>query len=461
MALVLPSNATTYRFDRRGMLQKPGYFEKAMVVVTTSTLLMGLPVDWFLTRAQNDLRDGNLKLVAAQLFLMLFAVIRVLGRLDDVIRGVKLEVSLFLFSLLALASLFWSADPGETVRQSIVIGSIAVYGLYLCIRFDLREILQLLAVMFTISAVCSLIFVFALPEYGLQPTGEWAGVFYHKNALGFAAAVGMPALIAAGRAAPRFRLVFYAAAAAHLVLLLFSESKTMFVAGFGSLALMAVFRLFRGRRTLRGAVLISMGGSAVFATAFATANIGLLAKWLDKDVTLTGRVPLWEDLIPVVQERVVFGHGYRAAFGGYFSPVHEVWIQHPWEPSHAHNALFHIWLELGLIGVGLFLLTFFRAVKRAIHGVNLRPDAVGLWPLVFLSTSMLISITESGITYTEVGWLMYVTAVLSVSNWFKNEPLPPPPGADAGGVDPDVSGDPLLGRELGSPGRQLVGADIG
>ena len=461
MAFVLSSAETSYRFDRN-LLEKPGYFERFMVVVTSATLLMGLPIDWFRTRAQVDLQEGNLKMVAVQLALMMFAVMRVVGRLDDVIAAMKLEITIFMFTGLAMASLFWSADIGETIRQSIVLTAIAFYGLYLIIRFEMAEIVRLLSIMFVISAICSLIFVYVYPLYGLQPTGQWDGVFYHKNALGFASAIAMPALIVAGRTTPRLRLIFYAAVPAPAVLLLFSESKTMYVAGYGSIVLLMVYRFFRGRRTLRGAVMLSMSGSTLFAIAFATANIALLAKWLDKDVTLTGRVPLWEDLFSVAMERVVLGHGYRAAFGGYFSPVHEVWIQHTWQPSHAHNALFHLWLEVGIVGIILFLIGFFRAVKRAIHAVNLVPDAMGLWPITFLSTSLLISISESGITYAETGWLMYVVAVLGVSNWYKNQVIL---------TDPDTLEKMQQAQELHmaenglvpedpSVGVELVGADV-
>ncbi len=93
---------------------------------------------------------------------------------------------------------------------------------------------------------------------------------------------------------------------------------------------------------------------------------------------------------------------------------------------------------MGLIGVALFLVTFFRGVKRAIHVVNLRPDAVGLWPLAFLSTALLVSISESGITYTEQGWLMFVVAILAVSNYTKNQHL---------FVDPSL----VLEQELDGP----------
>ncbi|MGH1489296.1 MAG: O-antigen ligase family protein [Acidimicrobiales bacterium] len=417
MQHVLNRDVTSYRFDR-DVLQKPGYLEQATVVAATFTLAMGLPVDWFTTRAEVGAAEGNLKMVAVQLGLMLFGVLRIIGSLDAVIRVLKLEITIFLFTGLAMASLFWSADIGETIRQSIVLMAIAFYGMYLIIRFELKEILRLLSIMFTFGAVANLGMVLAFPQYAIIGD-NWDGVFFQKNALGFLAAMAMPALIVAARTTPRLRFVFYIAAVMHAILLVFSQSKTMLVAGFGSVCLLMVYRLFRGRKTLRGAVLTSLGGSFVFAVAFATANVALLAEWLDKDVTLTGRIPLWESLIPLAMESPLVGHGYRATFAGYFSPVHEIWIEFNWGPTHAHNALLHIWLELGLVGVALFCLSFFRAIKRSINVVNLVPDAVGLWPLTFLSTALLISVSESGVTYSDISWLMYVVAVLAVSNWTK------------------------------------------
>lgn len=455
MAYVLSSDITNYQLARRKLIERPGFFEQLMVVVTVSTLLAGLPVDWFTTRTESLAADGNLKMVAAQLALMLFAVMRIIGRLDEVIQAIKLEVTIFVFCGLAMASLFWSADMGETIRQSIVLTAVAFYGLYLFMRFDLAQILRLFAITFLINGICSLVFVFVYPTYGLAPTsgGEWIGVYTQKNALGFAAAIAAPVLIVAARSTPRLRFVFYGGALLQMALLFFSESKTMYVAGFGTIVLLGIFRFFRGKRTLRGAVIVSLVGSSIFAIAFATANIALLARWLDKDVSLTGRVPLWEDLIPIVMERFVLGHGYRAVFGGYFSPVHEVWILHPWQPPHAHNAVFHLWLEVGLVGVVLFFISFFRAVKRSVHGVNLVHGAVGLWPLAFLSTSLLVSISESGVNATDIGWLLYVCAVLSAAFWNKMEPmilLPEEPESQS-----------LIGDDpYDSAGLDLVGSNV-
>ncbi|MDH3679846.1 MAG: O-antigen ligase family protein [Acidimicrobiia bacterium] len=396
-------------------LTQPGLTERALTVLTTFVFLHQIPNVWLQTRAETVADTSNPLLVVVMLALIGLAFARVAGSVDHLITMFRLETTLYLFAGLTFASTFWSADPAATMRRSIVFVAVTLFGSYLVMRFSLDQIIRLLAAMFVLSAAVNLFFVLGLPQYGLDAAGRWTGVFSQKNALGYTAALGLPTLVVAARAWRPGRLVFYPTAAAQIALLLGSESKTMLVAALGPTCLMAVYHLFRSRKTLRGAVMLSLGGSAVFTLAFATANIGLLARWLDKDVTLTGRVPLWENLIPIALERPLLGHGFGATFAGYFSPIHEVWIQNLWNPSHAHNALLQIWLEMGMIAVVLFLILYTRALTRAIKIVAIVPGTVGLWPLALLTTTLLVSITESGMSAEPMGWMMFVVAVLSVS----------------------------------------------
>lgn len=397
------------------ILPLPGLTERALVVLTTFVFLHQIPNAWFRGRAVAETDASNPLLVLVTLFLIVLAFLRVAGSIDHLITMFKLETGVYVFAGMTFATIFWSADPGASMRRSIVFVAVTLYASYLVLRFSLDQIIRLLAVMFVVSAAINLMFIVALPLYGTDLDGRFTGVFNQKNALGYTAALGIPALIVAGRAWRPGRLIFYPTVVIHIGLLIGSESKTMLLAAAGPVALMGVYQLFRGRKTLRGAVLLSLAGSSIFTIAFATANVGLLAKWLDKDVTLTGRVPLWENLIPIALDRPLFGHGYGATFNGYFSPVHEVWIQNRWNPSHAHNALLQIWLEMGVVAAVLFLVVYVRAVTRAIKIVAIVPGAVGLWPLVFLTTTLLVSITESGVSADQIGWMMFVVAVLSAS----------------------------------------------
>lgn len=418
MTLALAQGPTTETPARSSVvtLAMPGLTERLLVIVTTFVLIHQIPNAWFRTRAETLDDSSNPLLVVVTLGLIGLSFVRVAGSIDHLIALARLEPLLFLFSGLTAASTFWSVDPGVTFRRSVVFAAITFFGAYLVLRFSLDQLIRLLACMFVASALVNLFFIVAIPQYGIGAGDIWTGVFSQKNALGFTAALAIPTLLVAARSWPAARFFLYGACALHGVLLVGSESKTMLVAALGPTGLMAVYQAFRSRKTLRGAVMLSLAGSGVFTMAFATANIAVLARWLDKDVTLTGRVPMWENLIPIALERPILGHGYAATFGGYFSPIHEVWIQNRWNPSHAHNALLHLWLELGLVAVVLFVVIYGRAVTRAIQIVAIVPGAIGLWPLTFLTTTLLVSITESGMSSNPLGWMMFVVAVLVSSS---------------------------------------------
>lgn len=399
---------------RRTVIAHPGMLERLAVILTSYVLLHGLPNTWFTTRAELLLGDGgNPLLFILEMLLIGVALMRVAGDFETLYQALRLEPAISFLVALAIASTFWSSNLYLTAKDSLVLLAVTLYAAYLIMRFALNEILRLLAVMFVLSAMTNLFFIAAFPQYSGTP--QWDGVFAQKNALGFAAVVAVPVLVTVAREHRRFSVIYFAAAVGHIVLLLGSESKTMLVATVATLVLMGIYRGFRAKRTLRGAVIFGLASASTFATAFATANIGLLSEFLDKDVTLTGRTVLWQDLMPIFFDRFFFGYGYGGAFGGYFSPIHEVWIQNRWDPTHAHNALLQMGLELGIVGIVAYLFLFVRAISRAIRTIRDNPGPVGRWPLAFCSTALLISISESGVLSNSIAWLMFCVAVFSVS----------------------------------------------
>ena len=401
---------------------RPGLVERATVVVTVFVLIHGLPIDWFKDRSAHLAEEGNLKMVVAQLVLMSLGIARVAGRFNWLIRVFQLDLTVLGLAGLAMASTLWSDAPFETFKQATVLLFVTIFAGYLVLRFSLEEILELMARVFVVSAIANLFFVFALPAYAMDTiAGEvaWDGVFFHKNSLGFVSLLSLPILIVVGRSGPPWRHLYYLFVPAQIVLLLGSQSKTMLVATGGSLLVLFIGRAFRGRRTLKGAVIVALVVFSITMVAVATANLAVLADWLDKDVTLTGRVPLWQGLIPIAMEQPIFGYGYKAAFRGYFSPVHEVWVSEGWEPSSAHNALLHIWLELGVAGVYLYAFGVTRAAYRAVSAASSAVNAVGLWPLAFISAVLLLSITESGIVNSVEAWMLFPIASFSSALYAK------------------------------------------
>ena len=88
---------------------------------------------------------------------------------------------------LVFISIFWSNQPEFTFRQSIFLLGTTLFGVYLAVRFDRKEILRLLLWTIATSALLSIIFAIEIPYLGLHSDDHqqaWRGIYLHKNTLG-------------------------------------------------------------------------------------------------------------------------------------------------------------------------------------------------------------------------------------------------------------------------------------
>ncbi|MEZ5341332.1 MAG: O-antigen ligase family protein [Acidimicrobiales bacterium] len=233
-----------------------------------------------------------------------------------------------------------------------------------------------------------------------------------KCSFGFTAAITLPSMFILDRGALRWRWLARLNIMIFVPLLIGSQSKTMFVATGLSIGLLFFYKAFRARKTMRGAVLVALLSSTVFSVFSQRPTWRSSRTLLEKDVTLTGRTVLWASLIDPIKRSFFIGYGYNVAFTDPFGPLFEVFLDNTWGVSHAYNSLFQIMLDAGALGLSLYLWAFFRAVGRATEVTRRVPGMLGLWPLTFLTTVLLISISEPGVTGGGFGWLLLVLAML-------------------------------------------------
>lgn len=399
---------------------RPGIPERILTSTTIFVLVYGLPNRWMVAARADILGDGSNPLLTLAIFgLIGLALLRVAGSFDLLIAASKRDLLLLAFVGITLASTFWSEDPNLTARKSLEFALVTAFALYLVLRYELREIIVLAAVAHLVGGALNLSWVFAFPHVGIatSPPG-WSGIFLHKNALGLQSPWNILLMLTAASAAPRHRFLFRAGAVLQLVLMVGSQSKTALVASSFAAVLLPVFHALRTRRTLPGAVLTGFFGSGLLTAAVATANLGRITEALGKDLTFTGRIPLWESLIPAALQRPALGYGFEAFFNGPFSPAHETWIEiGGWTAPHAHNAALEIVLELGVFALAVYLALFTRAVFRAVRHLRAVPGLVGLFPLAVVTLAFLMSISEAGVTKSPGTWLYFAVAVIAAGRY--------------------------------------------
>ena len=320
---------------------------------------------------------------------------------------------------LAVASVAWSDAPDVTLRRSFALVGTTALGIWLAARFPAATLLRLLAAALGLVAVLSLVFAVALPALGVDQdvhAGAWRGVFIQKNTLAQVMVLGAIVCALAASGLGRLRWAGWGGAALCTGLVLGSTSKTGLAILLTFAALVPLLRTLRGRlsrvRIVLAFAILAGGGAGLWAAA----NTEQVLSALGRDATLTGRTDLWAAAVERISERPVAGYGHSAFWLGHSGPSAAVLERVGWEAPHAHNGALDLALDLGLLGLALYVLGYAVATARAAASLRRIHTAEGAWPLVFLLLVLLYNVTESVILRpNNLFWVLYVATVCSAS----------------------------------------------
>ncbi len=396
---------------------EPSALAHFVVFLSVFVLNYNVPPNWFVATVdpRSAAVDAPQGYVGAILVVTALIGLATMGHhLEILLTIARREPLLPLFLLLMNASVLWSSAPLSTLRFVASIDLVVFIGYWVAAHFKLRNVLLIVCTAYAIGTVINYIWVIALPRYG-QSTFGASGVFDNKNEFGRIAVVATLHFVLAVGVFPRFRVFWMLMAASAAGQVLLSQSMTSLGTLLLVLTLMFVFKTFRARSTLYGAVGVSMIASSVLAVLVATANLGPITSAFGKDITLTGRTALWRDTLRLGAEHPLLGHGWAGFWQGWFGPSQPIISTYQWRVPHAHNALIEYFLALGIVGVVCFVALFVRFFVRSTRTVGSQPGPLGMWPLMFASFAALFSITEAGVVGRDGTFFLFVVLVVAVS----------------------------------------------
>ena len=260
------------------------------------------------------------------------------------------------------ASVLWSIEPKLTVLKMGSFTFFALAAIGMSRRLDLSE----LTIVFT--SVCLIYIVVGLVAEILcgnfTPTsGDYRFVgTCHPNILGGYAAVCCIGAGVYSENRKRVSLTTMLFFAIGVVTLLMCKSRTsLFGVVFALIAIRGI-TLKPGTRffaimLLTVFLVIGMGYFA-FSGGRGRTKAGSVAAMgrTENTSTLTGRIPLWEELVESIEERPMMGHGYLAFWSK--DQVERLASIFNWEIPHGHNMYIDVLLDGGAIGLFLFLTVF-------------------------------------------------------------------------------------------------------
>jgi exopolysaccharide production protein ExoQ len=360
-----------------------------------------------------------LRMVFQVVFLITFCLLTL--RWKKTITFVKGNLWLVLLIVLTIFSISWSSVPDVSFRKVVAIIGTTFFGLYLGTRYSFEERIKIMSWAFGISIVFNYLFIFLFPKYGIMQSetwaGAWRGIYTHKNGLGENMFISfLTFYILSMFKSERQRKGWYLLnALLSVVLIFFGKSATAFLSVLFIFGMVQVLKRLslRSKKNVLLVLITSILG--LFSLIILFVNFTAFLEANNKDITLSGRLPLWGILWNFIQAKIWFGYGYGSFFGASHEETQLLWTAVKWGPVHAHNGYVQLCLHLGLIGCSIFVIGYFYSLFKSLFLYLLSKDLQMLWTFSMLTYSAFSNITEvSFFGINSIAWIVCLSAIASL-----------------------------------------------
>jgi O-antigen ligase len=305
--------------------------------------------------------EGNFKIQIVSGLLYLSALVLLMPNHRATLKLIKENWILLSFIAYIVVSAFWAEFPVATFRRSVALFGTTLFAVFLAVRFQPEELLHLFAMAFIVAVFTSIIMVFLFPHLGgLSSThpGAWSGGIGHKNDFGRIMLLGVVVLWITLPRSGQWRPLWWAALILGAICTIMSQSRTAWIV-FACLviALPLLMRLRESNIPFLPRLIVMVAAGLAIVVTITVVYVDDILLFLGREATLTGRTGIWERAIAIGLDRPWLGHGYRSFWN--FSVSFDV-------VGHGHNSFLDLWLELGFVGAGLFLVLFNIFVGRAL-----------------------------------------------------------------------------------------------
>ena len=402
---------------------KPGMLEKIFAVFTL-LLFTGPLIPLTLRNGGLSVDTSNLSELGnpltQALFLAVYAgAILLLGR-RRCLEWAKKDRLILLLLGLAVLSVSWSEDPATTFKRALALLGTAAASIYLASQWKPKDLIKLLAWSLGLAALASVAVALIAPAYGVMSDispGAWQGIYTHKNIFGRVMALGAISFMFLAFTSPKYRRIGWGGFLLLLVLVIESRSLTALLALLATLSLIPVLLALRRRPAFIPSLTMALFALAML-TVWLTGSSHDVVNAFGRDPTFTGRVDLWQSASTVISKRPWLGHGYGTGWvGGGDDATTDIAQFTEWNAPNAHNGFLNLTLDLGFVGLILFLAASAVAFHRAIRHLRVDPSMEALWPPILLTFVLLTNLMESLLLkYNSIDWLLYVATLLSIAS---------------------------------------------
>jgi O-antigen ligase len=328
---------------------------------------------------------------------------------------------------LIIFSALWSSTAWLSFKAAISLTFISIFAVYFARKCNWEELFKLLRWNQTFIAFLSAFLAIFVPSEGQMEKG-WAGAIGHPINLGNMMALTACLWLLHGIHNRKYRWRSLLFSALSIVIMQLANSAGAFIVFMSLIVIVFIPPIFRKLNFLQANLLFTLIVSIFgMLSIWLFSNLSSTFSLMDKDLTLTGRVPLWNLLIESrVVERPWLGYGYS----GFWQPWQGtdnpaaiiIRLIGDWA-VHAHNGFLDIILNVGLVGFLLFILCLFSNIGQAIKLLLSNRSSEAVLPLIVLTFILVSNLSQTSIIFPGYDWFLFVlvTVRLHLNNRWKKK----------------------------------------
>jgi exopolysaccharide production protein ExoQ len=375
------------------------------------------------TRATEVSLEGSSLDRTIYVAIMLAALIILFKRRDRFSFPFRLNTWIYLFYIFALMSVTWSDYTGIALKRWIrAVGDLLMVLVILSEKDKAGAIERVIRRCIIVIVPLSILFIrfyrYIGVAYDHAGVMMWKGASTHKNGLGMMCAFSAVFLfwrILKSWPRPNFLdIAFFLPIAYLLVGARSSTSNVVLVLGVFMVLLAHRFKVDIQRLNVS---ILALGflfliGQGVLVGFFGKSFSTWFFSAIGRDVSFTGRLPLWTQLIKLGSAAPLGGVGYRSFWLG--DVVLGLWEMFPWQPMNGHNGYIDVFLDLGLIGLAILFVLIGSTYIKTIYAMK-ENSGINTLLLAFLVMIISHNITETSFAMpTNLLWLFFLLIAATV-----------------------------------------------
>lgn len=329
-----------------------------------------------------------------------------------------------------IESMLVSRYPGDQIITCVRFGITVLFAVWLAETYTAEEILRMIYYALAAFVGATLVFMVIAPDLAFiheVSDHDFAGILQTKNNAAAELSLGILMQLALfkiyrekrSRVSRNFIILLVLQC---ILMILCNATGALFCAVLPILYLFLMDRKNGQIRLPLGIVYITASVGFVFLALSILPLFEPLFNAIGKDATLTGRVPLWRQIVKVMSEHHTFtGYGYgmfwrdRSAV----ALIHSAFYRNSFMGSMttgAHNVILDLWLNVGLFGIG----SFFAALLSSMSHIRRMSNENYIFCAGYLLWFLLFGLTERAFSPYQYQTL-FLFIVMGVAC---NKPLP-------------------------------------